>query len=70
MAHVGAALQEVRRAAVAQRVRGDADVDAGGLGFVRTRSWMRLVLSRVPQVVMKSAPWRGSFTSSGRASLR
>jgi hypothetical protein len=32
VAQVGAALQQVRRAAVAERVRGDADVDAGGLG--------------------------------------
>jgi hypothetical protein len=40
VAHSRAALQEVRRAAVTQRIACDADGDAGGLGVFRMTSSM------------------------------
>ena len=55
MAHVGAVLQEVGRAAVPERVGGHPHVIPAALAWPRTRSWMRFTGSRVPRFVRKRA---------------
>jgi hypothetical protein len=68
MADVGAALEQVCGAAVPQHVRREGRGIRAVFAWVRTITLSTLLPIRVPNLVRKSAPSRGFFRRSGRAS--
>ena len=70
MAHVGAVLQEMRRAAVAERVGGRPHRDAGGLGVAANEVLDALDRKPCAAVRQEEGPLAGVVDELGRESRR